>query len=79
VHEVCGPFGRALSGATDTDGRLPVNASGGLKAKGHPTGATCVSMHFMAAFQATGSAGAMQVMNPGLADVFNMCGAPDAA
>ncbi|MCA3261232.1 MAG: acetyl-CoA acetyltransferase [Telmatospirillum sp.] len=65
----------ALSGATEKDGRLPVNASGGLKSKGHPIGATGVSMHIMAAMQATGLAGDMQVRSPGLAGVFNMGGA----
>lgn len=30
----------ALQGETTRDGRLPVNPSGGLKAKGHPIGAT---------------------------------------
>jgi acetyl-CoA C-acetyltransferase len=65
----------ALEGVTEKDGRLPVNASGGLKSKGHPIGATGVSMHIMAAMQATGAAGAMQVKNPGLAGVFNMGGA----
>jgi len=30
-------------GATAIDGRLPINTSGGLKAKGHPVGATGVS------------------------------------
>ncbi len=30
----------ALEGITTRDGRLPVNPSGGLKAKGHPVGAT---------------------------------------
>jgi len=64
----------ALEGITAKDGKLPVNASGGLKAKGHPIGATGVSMHIMAAMQATGAAGAMQVKNPGLAGVFNMGG-----
>ena len=62
-------------GWTEKEGRLPVNASGGLKAKGHPIGATGVSMHIMAAMQATGTAGAMQVKSPGLAGVFNMGGA----
>jgi len=33
----------ALNGETYRDGRLPVNVSGGLKAKGHPIGATGVS------------------------------------
>ena len=35
------------------DGKLPVNPSGGLKAKGHPIGATGVSMHALAAMQLT--------------------------
>ena len=30
----------AASGATGITGRIPVNTSGGLKAKGHPVGAT---------------------------------------
>lgn len=38
-----------LDGVSRRDGRLPVNPSGGLKAKGHPVGATGVSMHVMAA------------------------------
>ena len=65
----------ALEGIAEKDGRLPVNPSGGLKSKGHPIGATGVSMHVMAAMQATGSAGAMQVRVPGLTGVFNMGGA----
>jgi acetyl-CoA C-acetyltransferase len=62
-------------GITQKDGRLPVNPSGGLKAKGHPIGATGVSMHVMAAMQVTGEAGAMQIGNARLAGVFNMGGA----
>ena len=57
------------------DGRLPVNASGGLKAKGHPIGATGVSQHIMACLQLTGEAGDMQLPDPALAGVFNMGGA----
>jgi acetyl-CoA C-acetyltransferase len=57
------------------DGRLPVNPSGGLKSKGHPVGATGVSMHVMAAMQLTGEAGAMQIPAPGLAGNFNKGGA----
>ena len=38
------------------DGKLPVNPSGGLKAKGHPIGATGVSMHALTAMQLTGTA-----------------------
>jgi acetyl-CoA C-acetyltransferase len=65
----------ALDGVTAADGRLPVNRSGGLKAKGHPVGATGVSMHVMAAMQLTGTAGAMQLPRADLAGVFNMGGA----
>jgi acetyl-CoA C-acetyltransferase len=56
------------------DGKLPVNPSGGLKAKGHPIGATGVSMHAIAAMQLTGEAGDMQVPGASLAGVFNMGG-----
>src|SRR5205809_3218748 len=48
-------------GWTEKSGRLPVNPSGGLKAKGHPIGATGVSMHALAAMQLTGTAGDMQL------------------
>ena len=57
------------------DGRLPVNPSGGLKAKGHPIGATGVSMHALAAMQLTGKAGDIQVKNARLGGIFNMGGA----
>ncbi|CAB3634287.1 MAG: acetyl-CoA acetyltransferase [Achromobacter sp.] len=56
-------------------GRLPVNPSGGLKAKGHPVGATGVSMHVLACMQLAGEAGGMQVPDATLAGVFNMGGA----
>tara|TARA_R110002020_G_scaffold16871_1_gene59547 strand:+ start:402 stop:1568 length:1167 start_codon:yes stop_codon:yes gene_type:complete len=62
-------------GITHMDGRLPVNPSGGLKAKGHPIGATGVSMHVVSAMQLTGEAGDMQVKDAELAGVFNMGGA----
>lgn len=61
-------------GITRKDGRLPVNPSGGLKAKGHPIGATGVSMHIMAAMQLAGQAGDMQIPDASLAGVFNMGG-----
>ena len=64
-----------LEGWTAKDGRLPVNASGGLKAKGHPIGATGVSMHAIAAMQLTGQAGTMQLPRADRAGVFNMGGA----
>jgi acetyl-CoA C-acetyltransferase len=62
-------------GITAKDGPLPVNPSGGLKAKGHPIGATGVSMHALAAMQLTGTAGDMQVKDATLAGLFNMGGA----
>lgn len=64
-----------LGGWTAADGRLPVNRSGGLKSKGHPIGATGVSMHVLAAMQLTGQAGAMQLPRADLGGVFNMGGA----
>ena len=71
-----GKGGRAaLEGWTAAGGRLPVNRSGGLKAKGHPIGATGVSMHVLAAMQLTGGAGAMQLPKADLGGVFNMGGA----
>jgi acetyl-CoA C-acetyltransferase len=62
-------------GVTTKEGRLPVNASGGLKSKGHPIGATGVSMHVMAAMQLMGDAGDMQIAGANMAGVFNMGGA----
>ena len=64
-----------LEGWTQMDGRLPVNPSGGLKAKGHPIGATGVSMHVLSSMQLTGTAGDIQVKNAELGGVFNMGGA----
>lgn len=65
----------ALEGWTAKDGRLPVNPSGGLKAKGHPIGATGVSMHVLTAMQVRGDAGEMQVEGAKLGGVYNMGGA----
>jgi acetyl-CoA C-acetyltransferase len=55
-------------------GALPVNLSGGLKAKGHPVGATGVSMHVMVSRQVTGDAGEMQAPGAETGLVFNMGG-----
>ena len=63
-------------GVTTMEGRLPVNPSGGLKAKGHPIGATGVSMHALTAMQLCGEAPeGMQVKGAKLGGVFNMGGA----
>jgi acetyl-CoA C-acetyltransferase len=71
-----GQGARAIKeGWTQKDGRLPVNVSGGLKAKGHPVGATGVSMHAISAMQLTGEAGAMQLKDARLGGIFNMGGA----
>jgi acetyl-CoA C-acetyltransferase len=64
----------ALEGWTERDGRLPVNRSGGLKAKGHPVGASGVSMHVVAAMQLTGTAGDFQLPKADVAGIYNMGG-----
>ena len=71
-----GEGARAIEeGLTRMDGKLPVNPSGGLKAKGHPIGATGVSMHALTAMQLCDAAGDMQVRNATLGGIFNMGGA----
>ena len=71
-----GQGARAIAeGWTERDGRLPVNPSGGLKAKGHPIGATGVSMHVLTAMQLTQSAGDIQIKDAKLGGLFNMGGA----
>lgn len=80
IYEAMGlaPKGRGRQAIDDgvvmADGRLPINLSGGLKAKGHPIGATGVSMHVMAAMQLANQAGGMQKQDAQLGCVFNMGG-----
>ncbi|MEX0589817.1 MAG: acetyl-CoA acetyltransferase [Xanthobacteraceae bacterium] len=62
-------------GIVDKTGKLPVNPSGGLKSKGHPIGATGVSMHALTTLQLRGDAGGMQVKDARLGGIFNMGGA----
>lgn len=63
-------------GWTEMGGKLPVNPSGGLKSKGHPIGATGVSMHALAAMQLCGEApDGMQVKGATIGGIFNMGGA----
>jgi acetyl-CoA C-acetyltransferase len=71
-----GQGARAIKeGWTQKDGKLPINPSGGLKAKGHPIGATGVSMHVMSAMQLAGEApDGMQIRGAKLAGIFNMGG-----
>lgn len=57
-----GEGGRLVeSGATALDGRIPLNPSGGLVSKGHPVGATGLSMIHEVCLQLRGEAGARQV------------------
>jgi acetyl-CoA C-acetyltransferase len=72
-----GQGARAIAeGWTQKDGRLPVNPSGGLKAKGHPIGATGVSMHALTAMQLAGAAPeGIQMPKATIGGVFNMGGA----
>lgn len=72
-----GQGARAIKeGWVQKDGKLPVNPSGGLKAKGHPIGATGVSMHVLSAMQLLDQAPeGMQIKNAKLAGIFNMGGA----
>jgi len=71
-----GKGGAALDdGTVMPEGRTPVNLSGGLKAKGHPVGATGVSMLALGFRQLTGQAGAMQRKGPEWGLAFNMGGA----
>jgi acetyl-CoA C-acetyltransferase len=51
----------ALSGATCINGEKPINTSGGLKAKGHPVGATGVGQICDLVIQLRGQAGERQV------------------
>jgi acetyl-CoA C-acetyltransferase len=54
-----------MQGLTRIDGKLPINTSGGLKAKGHPLGATGVSQVFELVKQLRGEAEeGRQVGNP---------------
>lgn len=48
-------------GETELGGRIPVNTDGGLKAKGHPVGATGVAQAVEAVVQLRGEAGKRQV------------------
>jgi len=57
-----GKGGRAIDNKITTlDGSLPVNTSGGLKAKGHPVGATGVAQIIELTMQLRGEAGKRQV------------------
>jgi acetyl-CoA C-acetyltransferase len=50
-------------GMTEIDGQIPVNPSGGLKARGHPLGATGIAQAAEIVWQLRGEAGKRQVNN----------------
>jgi acetyl-CoA acetyltransferase len=60
-----GPF--VASGATRLGGQLPINTSGGLVSKGHPVGATGLSMTYELVTQLRQEAGPRQVAGARLA------------
>ncbi len=67
-----GEGGRLVgSGATALDGSIPVNPSGGLVSKGHPVGATGLSMIYEVCLQLRGEAGLRQVNGASLGLVEN--------
>jgi acetyl-CoA C-acetyltransferase len=67
------------SGATEPDGELPVNTSGGLKSKGHPIGATGAGQVVEAFDQLTGRAGDRQLDDPVRGLTHNVGGSGGAA
>jgi len=67
------------AGETDLDGDLPVNASGGLKAKGHPIGATGAGQIAEAYKQLRGEAGDRQVEDATVGLTHNVGGSGGAA
>ncbi|CAC12576.1 probable 3-ketoacyl-CoA thiolase [Thermoplasma acidophilum] len=66
--------GRELLGEIKINGSLPVNPSGGLKAKGNPLGATGVSQFYEAYLQLKGKAGQRQVKGARYGMLHNMAG-----
>jgi len=54
----------AHQGLTQIDGQIPINPSGGLKARGHPLGATGVAQVVELFWQLRGEAGKRQVDDP---------------
>ena len=72
-----GPY--VESGATEPDGELPVNTSGGLKSKGHPIGATGAGQVVEAFDQLTGRAGDRGLEAPAVGLTHNVGGSGGAA
>ena len=66
----------ALAGKYEIGGKLPVNTDGGLKAMGHPVGASGIRMVYESWLQFHGKAGARQLENPKLGLAHNLGGYP---
>jgi acetyl-CoA C-acetyltransferase len=66
------------AGITALDGTLPINPSGGLKAKGHPIGATGIGQIFEVVTQLRGEAGKRQIKNAGVGLAHNLGGSAAA-
>lgn len=64
----------AENGETKLGGRIPVNTSGGLKAKGHPVGATGTGQAYEIYLQLTGRAGKRQVKDAQVGMTHNVGG-----
>ncbi len=75
-----GKGGEAVQkGLTSLKGKIPVNASGGLKAKGHPVGATGVAQVIEIVKQLRGDAGQRQVKKARVGMTQNMGGSGGSA
>lgn len=66
-------------GQTERDGRIPVNTSGGLKAKGHPVGTTGIAQAVEIVSQLRGEAGKRQVDEPEIGLTHNVGGSGGTA
>jgi acetyl-CoA C-acetyltransferase len=62
------------NGETKLGGRIPINTSGGLKAKGHPVGATGTGQAYEIYLQLTGRAGKRQVKDAQVGMTHNVGG-----
>lgn len=63
------------SGKINLNGEMPINTSGGLKAKGHPISATGLAQVFEIVNQLRGKCGERQVLNPKIGLTHNIGGA----
>ncbi|MBI2657099.1 hypothetical protein HYX08_00205 [Candidatus Woesearchaeota archaeon] len=67
------------SGATKINGSLPVNTSGGLKAKGHPISPTGIAQVYEIVKQMRSQAGARQIKKPRIGLAHNIGGVGSVA